>query len=78
MKTRVDYNHNGTRYPIKLTGYGLKLLANQPVPNSAAITAALVEFLGTANPATVMAFCDLYDMSLSVLVEIALSRHLDR
>jgi hypothetical protein len=39
MKTRLDYWHNGNRYPLKLTGYGHRLLADQAAP-SAAITTA--------------------------------------
>ncbi|HMR01753.1 MAG TPA: hypothetical protein PKA43_00115 [Candidatus Competibacter phosphatis] len=80
MKTRLDYWHNGQRYPIKLTSYGHSLLAQHADGNpSAAITAALVAFLGAEDHmATAKAFCYLYGMSLSVLVEIALSRHFDR
>lgn len=79
MKKRVDYNHDGIRYPIKLTGYALELLDKQPAPTSVAITAALVAFLGNDDHmATCKAFCHLHEMSLSVLIELALSRHLDK
>lgn len=79
MKTRIDYYHNGVRYPLKLTGYGHEILAKLPGSPSTAITAALVAFLGKDDHmATVRAFCDLRGMSLSMLVELALSRHYDR
>lgn len=79
MKTRIDYWHAGQRYPLKLTGYGHQLLAAQSANPSAAITAALVAFLGNDDHmTTVGAFCDLHGMSLSMLVELALSRHYDR
>lgn len=78
MKTRLDYWHAGTRHPIKLTGYGHSLLAAQPSA-SAAITTALAAFLGPGDPvANAIAFCDRHGMSLSMLVELALSRHYDQ
>lgn len=79
MKTRLDYWHAGQRYPLKLTGYGHSLLAAQSASPSAAISAALVAFLGGDDPAaSALAFCDRHGMSLSMLVELALSRHYDR
>lgn len=79
MKERIDYWHDGKRYPLKLTGYGHKLLSDQSAPTSTAITAALVAFLGNDDHmATCQAFCHLHGMSLSMLVELALSRHYDR
>lgn len=79
MKERIDYWHDGQRYPIKLTGYGHELLAKQGGSSSAAITTALIAFLGNDDHmATCQAFCRLHGMSLSMLVELALSRHYDR
>lgn len=79
MKPRIDYWHDGKRYSLRLSGYGHELLAKQGGSSSAAITAALVAFLGNDDHmATCNAFCHLHDMSFSMLVEIALSRHLDR
>lgn len=80
MKIRhFDYWHDGIRYPLKLTGYGHELLAKHGGSSSAAITAALIAFLGNDDHmATCKAFCHLHEMSMSMLVELALSRHLDK
>lgn len=79
MKERIDYYHDGQRHPIKLTGYGRQLLTQQGGSHSAAITAALQAFLGKDDHmATCQSFCHLHGMSLSVLVELALSRYFDR
>lgn len=81
MKTRIDYWLNGERHPLKLSGYGHRLLATHGGGSaSGAITDALVAFFGdqTDHMAAAAAFCEEHGMSLSMLVELAVSRHFDK
>lgn len=80
MKDRIDYWHDGTRHPIKLSGYALELIADYEAGRSAAITVALRGFFGTPDHMPkAHAFIDAFDgMNLSLLTEIAISRMFDR
>lgn len=80
MKQRIDYWHDGQRHPLKLSAYALGLLSQCSDPPSQAITVALTAWLGQADPLTAaQSFIATHaGMNLSLLVEIAISRHYDR
>jgi hypothetical protein len=78
MKNRLDYWHAGTRSAIKLSAYALALIDGHPEGRSAAITAALVAWFGPAPHGAATAFCSEHEgMNLSLLIELAISRHYD-
>ena len=80
MKERIDYWYEGERHPLKLSGYALGLIADQPNGRSVAITDALRGFFGSPDHILkAQAFIAAFEgMNLSLLVEIAISRAFDR
>ena len=83
MRLRIDYyGPDKKRHPITLSGYAKEFLQQQSVPYAATIDAALATFLLVPPGGDIMAAADSfinkagYDgMSLSLLVEIALSHY---
>jgi hypothetical protein len=80
MKERIDYWYGGTRHPLSLSAYALALIATHEDGRSAAITLALRNFLGSPDQIiAAQAFIAAHEgMNLSLLIEIAISRHFDR